>query len=195
MMRKLRWRRLSMTKGKYLRKSAPLIVFLTIVLFLAIGLTRDPRTLPSNMIDRAMPEFELPDLYNSSQMRTKTDMLGRTSVINIFGSWCRECLVEHPTFLQVGPRDDFDLVGVNWRDEQSNGINWLRKHADPYDYVLSDFESSLAIELGVTGAPETFIVDPNGRIRYKHVGPISKIDFDERIEPVLELIKSETAVK
>lgn len=170
---------------------APLIVFAIIALFLAFGLTKDPRQLPSNLIDRPMPSFSLPDLYHPNQVHTDIELNGDVTLLNVFGSWCPECLVEHPTLLELGTDIRFDLVGLNWRDKRDDATKWLGKHKDPYDYVIFDADSDLAIRLGVTGAPETFIVSYDGAIRYKHVGPLTAQIFSTKLLPVIEALQAE----
>lgn len=174
-----------MTAPKRLVRVAPLGIFLFIAVFLAIGLTKDPSKLPSNLIDKQAPEFELSELRESQKIITDEALSGRVTLLNVFGSWCQACLVEHPTLLKLKDENEFDLVGVNWRDTRSDALRWLKRFGDPYDYILFDADSALAIELGVTGAPETFIVGPNKRVRYKHVGPITEDVFNAKISPVI----------
>ena len=180
-----------MERSSFFARVAPLATFLIVAVFMAIGLTQDPRKLPSELIDRAMPAFDLPDLFDESKSYTQSDLQGRITLVNIFGSWCVECLVEHPTLMDLGESDQYDLIGVNWRDERTAALNWLDEHENPYDAILFDRRSELAIELGVTGAPETFVVDTNGRIRYKHVGAITRNVFYSKIEPVIIALSSE----
>ena len=146
----------------------PLAVFLVLSVFFAIGLTKDPNELPSNLIDKPMPEFQLSELKNEQNLITQVAFEGRVTLLNVFGSWCQACLIEHPTLLRLKQNSAFDLVGVNWRDTRPDAFRWLIRFGDPYDLILFDEDSVLAIALGVTGAPETFIIGPDNRVRYKH---------------------------
>ena len=180
-----------MKSKRVLLRVAPFAVFVAILIFLAVGLTKDPRSLPSNMIDRPLPKFALTELKSKSRQISNKDLSGRITLLNVFGSWCQACLIEHPTLLRMNEMESFDLVGINWRDTRPNATRWLLRFGDPYDYILFDSKSDLAIELGVTGAPETFIVDKVGRIRYKHTGPISDEVFETKIQPVIASLIAE----
>ncbi len=169
----------------------PIGLFLILVGFLGIGLTRDPSIIPTEMIDREMPAFELPELRQQSVTLTEDALKGEATLVNVFGSWCVACLQEHPTLMELSRDGIIRIVGVNWRDDREDALNWLRKHGDPYDAIVFDKDSDLAIEIGVTGAPETFIVDPAGRIRYKQIGPITPDVWLETIRPVLDTIELE----
>nr|WP_070958662.1 DsbE family thiol:disulfide interchange protein [Hyphomonas sp. Mor2] len=169
----------------------PAGAFVILVVFLGIGLTRDPSIIPTEMIDRDMPTFELTELYDETETVTDTSLIGEVSLVNVFGSWCVACLQEHPTLMQLHQDDTVRIVGVNWRDTREDAINWLERHGDPYDTIIFDGESDLAIEIGVTGAPETFIVDRSGRIRFKQIGPITSDVWRETIRPVLDALAAE----
>ena len=174
-----------------LSRLLPAGVFLILVVFLAIGLTRDPSVIPTEMIDREMPTFELPELREDDVMLTTSDLIGETALVNVFGSWCVACLQEHPTLMELSQAGTVRIVGVNWRDKREDALAWLAKHGDPYSDIIFDAESDLVIEMGVTGAPETFIIDPAGRIRYKQIGPITPDVWRDKIRPVLEAIAQE----
>lgn len=172
-------------------KIAPLGLFLILCAFFAIGLTKDPRALPSNLIDKAMPAFELSDVYDEARNITETSLTGKVTILNVFGSWCQGCLIEHPTFLKLQNRQDIQIVGVNWRDSRANALRWLGRFGDPYKFVLFDEDSDLAIELGVTGAPETYVVGPDLRIKYKHVGAVTDEVFENKIAPLILTLNAE----
>ncbi|MEM7329551.1 MAG: DsbE family thiol:disulfide interchange protein [Pseudomonadota bacterium] len=175
-----------------LSRILPVGVFLVLVAFMAIGLTRDPSVIPTEMIDRALPQFELPDLHNPESRVRDEDLTGEITLVNVFGSWCVACLQEHPTLMDLSRQRTVRIVGVNWRDKREDALAWLEKHGDPYGRVIFDAESDLVIEMGVTGAPETFIIDPTGRIRYKQIGPITAEVWREKIRPVVDAIAAET---
>lgn len=169
----------------------PVAVFVVLAIFLAVGLTRDPSVIPTEMIDREMPEFELASLHDEGVKLRTDDLVGETVLVNVFGSWCVACLQEHPTLMALSRDGTVRIVGVNWRDEREDAIAWLDKHGDPYADIIFDDESDLVIEMGVTGAPETFVLDPSGRIRYKQVGPITPDVWRETIRPVIDAIALE----
>lgn len=168
-----------------LRALIPLIGFLALAVLLAVGLTRDPSELPSEMIDRPFPDFSLPELYDETRVLTESELLGRVSLVNVFGSWCAACVVEHPKLVELSTRKDIRLIGVNWRDQRDKGQAWLARYGDPYAFVLFDKTSQLAIDLGITGAPETFIVDKAGKIRYKHTGIITDEVWADTLRPIV----------
>lgn len=178
-----------------LKAIIPVGLFAIIAVFLAIGLQRDPSAIPTEMIDKQMPVFELTELRAEETIVTDADLVGQISLVNVFGSWCVACLQEHPTLMKLRGREDVQLVGVNWRDTRPEALAWLEKHGDPYTQIAFDAESNLVIELGVTGAPETFVVGPDGRIRYKYVGPITDDVMLDVIEPVIEAIKAEATAQ
>ena len=130
------------------------------------------------MIDRPFPEFTLPSLYEDKPPITEQIFQGEVSVLNVFGSWCVSCTVEHPKLIEIGRKKSpaigtVQLIGMDWRDTVSAGQGWLEKHGNPYRAVIFDGDSLLAIDLGVTGAPESFLIGPKGRIAYKHSGVIT----------------------
>lgn len=170
----------------------PVGLFGVLIIFLAIGLTRDPSAIPTEMIDRDMPAFELPDLRADAAV-TEDDLTGDITLLNVFGSWCVACLQEHPTLMRLAEDDTVRIVGVNWRDERGEALDWLAEHGDPYDRIIFDGLSDLVIEIGVTGAPETFILDPTGRIRFKQVGPITPDVWRDTIRPVIDALEREAA--
>src|SRR6056297_760872 len=171
----------------------PVGVFLVLIVFLAIGLTRDPSVIPTEMIDREMPVFELPELRDEDVILTQADLFGESTLVNVFGSWCVACLQEHPTLMRLSSDQTVRIVGVNWRDDRQDALDWLVEHGDPYDKIVFDEDSDLVIEMGVTGAPETFVLDPAGRILYKQIGPITPDVWEETIAPVLNQIAAEAA--
>ena len=176
-----------------LSRLLPVGLFGVLVIFLAIGLTRDPSIIPTEMIDREMPAFELPELRDEAITVSQADLVGEVTLVNVFGSWCVACLQEHPTLMQLSRDQTVRIVGINWRDDREDALAWLVKHGDPYQAIVFDAESELVIEIGVTGAPETFVLDPAGRIRYKQIGPITPEVWTKTIRPVIDAIEAEAA--
>ncbi len=168
-----------------LRGLIPLFGFAALFAALAYGLTRDPRILPSELIEKPFPTFALDNLANDAVLENEI-FEGRVSLVNIFGSWCVSCTVEHPQLMEISQSLDIQMVGVDWRDTRENAVRWLSENGDPYDAVIFDPDSHLIVDLGVVGAPETFIVDQNGDIRYKHVGIITPDDWKNDLHPIVE---------
>ena len=171
----------------------PVAIFLIVAGFFAFGLTRDPKALPSTMIDRAMPEFTLTRLTPERDALVNEDLIGKVSLVNVFGSWCSSCVLEHPQLTAIAESGLVALYGVDWRDPPGKGADWLARHGDPYLKTGVDSDSRLAIDLGVTGAPETFVVDRGGRIRFKQVGPITPEIWDNTILPLIRKLEAEPA--
>ena len=167
-----------------LRGLMPLFGFLVLVGALAFGLTRDPRILPSELIEKPFPEFALENL-EGTQIIDPNVLQGKVSLVNVFGSWCVACTTEHPQLMAQRQNPDVQLVGIDWRDTREAANRWLVKNGNPYDVVIFDPNSKLIVELGVTGAPETFIVDRDGKIRYKHVGIITPKVWKDTLRPLV----------
>lgn len=166
----------------------PLVGFLALVAVFKWGLNHDPRLLPSMLIDRPVPEMALAPLPGrpaDSGLAT-ADLKGRVSLVNIYGSWCIACVQEHPNLVEL-KKAGVTIHGIDWRDDPAEGAKWLQKHGDPYDRVGADpAPGRAAIDFGVTGAPETFVVDRNGVIRYKHIGPITPEVWTSILSPIVQ---------
>lgn len=173
-----------------MRSLIPLALFGVLIIGFAFGLTRDPSVLPSEMLDRPMPEFNLPSLYEDKPDINENIFDGKVSLLNVFGSWCSACVTEHPKLVEIGAQGDIQIIAVDWRDTREAGQNWLQRYGDPYDAVIFDDTSLLAIDLGITGAPETFLVDQAGRIRFKHVGIITDDIWRENFMPRVAQLKA-----
>ena len=174
-----------------MRRFIPLIVFALIGIAFAIGLTRDPRKLDPVLIETPFPQFNLESLDNPQIRLTEDSLKGQISLINVFGSWCISCNVEHPVLMDIAAREDINLIGINWRDEREKGQDWLLKRGNPYGDIIFDPASVLAVKLGVVGAPETFLTDASGTIRYKHIGPISAEDWTQTLKPLILKLEAE----
>jgi cytochrome c biogenesis protein CcmG/thiol:disulfide interchange protein DsbE len=168
---------------------APLLVFVLLGAAFAIGLFRDPSRIPSALIDRPLPSFDLPPPQGLSTGFASAHLKGRVALVNVFASWCASCLVEHPTLMEIANAEGVPIAGLNWKDP--DGAGWLSKHGNPYAFVGDDARGKVALDLGVTGAPETFIVDREGRIRYKHVGPITPRIWIEQLKPLVERLEND----
>ena len=167
----------------------PLLFFGAIAAYFAVGLTKDPRMLPSALIDKPAPEFELPALYEGEAGLAKSDLGGAVKLVNVFASWCVPCKIEHPILMRYAERNIAPLYGLNYKDKKSDAIAWLTQLGNPYQRIGQDLSGRAGIEWGVYGVPETYIIDREGRIRYRHVGPISPEAMEEKILPLIEELK------
>ena len=166
----------------------PLSVFVGITILLAIGLTMDPRKVPSPLIDKPVPEFKLPPVQGRQPGLSSDDLKGEVSLVNIFASWCVACRQEHPLLLAIGKQNIVPIHGLNYKDEADDAAGWLDALGDPYTRTGADLDGRVGIDWGVYGVPETFVIDKNGNIAYKHIGPISQQDWETKIHPlVIEL--------
>ena len=174
-----------------IRALAPLALFLLIGIAFAIGLTKDPKILPSELINQPFPSFALTELYDEDTVLNEDIVKGQVSLVNVFGSWCVACNAEHPVLMNIAQRQQATLIGIDWRDERDKGKAWLAKRGNPYSAVIFDDESLLAIKLGITGAPETFVTDKNGNIRYKHIGIITPEIWTQTLRPIVQKLEAE----
>jgi len=172
---------------------APLLVFAVLVGYFAVGLTKDPRILPNMLKGQPVPEFSLAGLQGRDDKGFKnTDLIGDVTLVNVFGSWCVACRVEHPFLMTLKEKKLVPIHGIDWREEDiTAGPDWLKRFGDPYTLVGADPKSHAAIAFGVTGAPETFLVDQKGVIRYKHIGPINQKSWNEIIHPLIKKLREE----
>lgn len=171
---------------------APILVFAVLAGYFAVGLTLDPRKLPNMLNGKPVPEFVLAPLQGRDDKGFKnTDLIGQVSLVNVFGSWCVACRVEHPFLMELKAKSLVPVHGIDWREEdKSAGPEWLKRFGDPYSLVGDDPKSRAAIAFGVTGAPETFLIDQLGIIRYKHIGPINQESWDEIIYPLIKKLRA-----
>lgn len=144
-----------------------------------------PSAIPTVLINKPIPNLDLAPLPGRGEGLTTESLLGKVSLINFYGSWCIACLAEHSLLMQIKNEKLATLHGIAWRDEPSASLAWLNQHGDPYQIIGQDPFSETAIEFGVTGAPETFIIDTQGIIQYKHVGPLTKEVFATVISPLI----------
>lgn len=168
----------------------PLLVFLVIAIFLGIGLTRDPRYVPSPLINKPAPEFDLPAVQGRTLGLSDKDLYGEVSLLNVFASWCAACREEHPFLMALNREGYIPIHGLNYKDEPKDAAAWLDQFGDPYTRTGADVAGSVGIDWGVYGVPETFVIDKNGRIAYKHVGPIYKKDWQGTIKPLIEKLRN-----
>ena len=169
----------------------PLAVIAVLAVFFVIGLGRDPKLIPSVLIDKPVPEFSLAALPGRGETGlSSADLTGQVSLVDIYGSWCISCEEEHPTLLAIKKSGEVPIHGIDWRDDPALGAKWLLAHGDPYTRVGVDpVPGHTAVNFGVTGAPESFIVDQNGVIRYKYIGPITPQVWSEVLLPIVRSLR------
>ncbi len=170
---------------KSLRFIIPLALFIALAAFLAVGLTRDPREVPSPFIGRAAPDFRLEQVADEKLGFTPADMKGKVWLLNVWASWCASCRVEHPVLVEMSKRNVVPIVGLNYKDRREDALQWLRRYGDPYALSAYDVEGKIGIDYGVYGAPETFVIDKQGVIRYKQIGPITPEALEKKILPLI----------
>ena len=174
-----------------LRYLLPLAVFGVIVAFLAAGLNHDPREVPSPLIGKPAPAFQLVQLQAPDKKLGTTDLRGQVWLLNVWASWCVSCRVEHPLLLELAKSQVVPVVGLDYKDAPADGRKWLASNGDPYSVSIVDLDGRVGIDWGVYGVPETFVVDKQGIIRYKQIGPITTEALNDKILPLVrELQKS-----
>ena len=168
----------------------PLAAFVVLAGYLAVGLTRDPHVLPSVLIDQEVPPFDLAPIKGRERGFKRDDLKGQVSLVNVFASWCVACRIEHPFLLRLKAEGQVPVHGIDWREENADaGPAWLVRLGDPYTLIGDDPRSQAAIAFGVTGAPETFVVDKRGLIRYKHIGPLTPEAWEKTLGPMIEELR------
>ncbi len=178
-----------MKRFKYM---LPLVGFLIIAGYFAVGLTLDSRSLPSVLINQPVPEFVLAALKGSDRGFSSADLKGQVSIVNIFGSWCYACLAEHPILMRVKEQNLVPIYGIDWNEKDPDaGPAWLKKWGNPYTLVGDDPNSVAAIAFGVSGAPETFFIDKKGVIRYKHIGAITIEQWKRTLYPLIQELRKQ----
>ena len=168
----------------------PAAVFVLVAVLLGWGLTGDPSEVPSVLIDKPLPAFDLPPLDAGGDGLATADVTaGGIGVLNVFASWCVPCRAEHPLLTEIAGWEGVTLYGINYKDAPADARAWLDELGDPYARIGADRDGRAGIELGVYGVPETFFVGPDGNIRYKHIGPITPAAMEKRIRPLIEHLR------
>ena len=169
-----------------MRYALPLILFLGLVVFLAIGLGRDPREVPSPLINKPAPALKLPQLGDPTKTFSAEEMRGKVWLLNVWASWCIACREEHEMLLEISRSGIVPLYGLNYKDQPQDALAWLRDLGDPYVLNATDLDGRVGIDYGVYGAPETFLIDRQGVIRFKHIGPITPEVWSKQIQPLVK---------
>lgn len=169
-----------------LKYSIPLILFFLLVVFLAFGLRRDPNTLPSVLINKPAPTFRLPQLNDPAKTFSAEDMRGKVWLLNVWASWCIGCREEHEDLIRYSKSGVVPIYGLNYKDKTEDAHAWLRELGDPYVLSAVDADGRVAIDYGVYGAPETYVIDKTGTIRFKQVGPLVPEIWEEKVLPLVQ---------
>jgi cytochrome c biogenesis protein CcmG, thiol:disulfide interchange protein DsbE len=163
----------------------PLVLFLALAIFLAVGLKLDPREVPSPLIDKPAPAFTATTVADLARTLARDDLLGKVWILNVWASWCGACREEHPVLVKFARGRQLTLIGLNYKDERRAGADWLERFGNPYTDSLFDPDGRIGLDYGVYGVPETFIIDRQGIVRYKHIGPLTPEVLRDRVEPLL----------
>jgi cytochrome c biogenesis protein CcmG, thiol:disulfide interchange protein DsbE len=167
----------------------PLILVGVLVAFLGIGLTLNPHEVPSPLIGKPAPTFTLPQLH-SGEPWTPERMKGKVWLLNVWASWCPSCLHEHPVLVNFARTQNVPVVGLNYKDQAADAKAWLERNGNPYVVSVADLEGRVAIDFGVYGAPETYLIDGDGVIRFKQIGPVTPEVLTEKIMPLVKTLSA-----
>jgi cytochrome c biogenesis protein CcmG, thiol:disulfide interchange protein DsbE len=169
-----------------MRYLIPLVLFIVLVVFLAIGLTRDPSKLPSALLDKPAPTFRLPQLKEPDKTFSAEDMRGKVWIMNVWASWCVACRDEHEHLFRYAKSGAVPIYGLNYKDRREDALAWLNELGDPYVLSAVDLEGRVGMDYGVYGAPETYLIDKGGTIRHKHVGPVTPAIWSKEFLPLVQ---------
>jgi cytochrome c biogenesis protein CcmG, thiol:disulfide interchange protein DsbE len=174
-----------------LRYLVPVAGFAALVLAFAWGLRHDPSKIPSALIGQPVPQFSLPPVKGRTLGLSSADLVGDVSLVNVFASWCVACRDEHPLFMQLQAEGVVPIHGLNYKDQPDNAARWLNALGDPYTRTGADINGRVAIDWGVYGVPETFVITKDGRIAHKHIGPLTRQDLDRTVLPLIRRLRQQ----
>jgi cytochrome c biogenesis protein CcmG, thiol:disulfide interchange protein DsbE len=175
----------------HLRYLIPVSIFIALALLLGWGLAQNSRNIPSALIGKPVPQFSLPPVQGRTLGLSSADLVGEVSIANVFASWCVACRDEHPLFMQLKTEGAVPIHGLNYKDQPENAARWLNTLGDPYTRTGADRDGRVAIDWGVYGVPETFVVTKDGRIAHKHIGPLTPRDLNETILPLVRKLRAQ----
>ena len=167
----------------------PLGIFIVLLGFLAVGLRLDPREVPSPLINKPAPSFTLPELTDPQRTFSEKDMLGKVWLLNVWASWCVSCREEHPVLVEFSRRKIVPVYGLNYKDDRKDALAWLARLGNPYTVSIMDRDGRIGINYGVYGVPETYVIDKQGVIRYKQIGPVTPEVLDAKIVPLVKKLQ------
>lgn len=168
----------------------PLAIFAVVVGFLFVGLGLRPSEVPSPLIGKPAPVFELAQLHAPGQRFGVADMKGKVWLLNVWASWCVSCREEHPFLMEIAKQGSVPIVGLNYKDQRENALAWLGRFGDPYQLSVVDAAGRTGIDFGVYGVPETFLIDRDGVIRYKQIGPLTREAWQQNILPLVKKLST-----
>lgn len=163
----------------------PFVIFAVVVGFLAVGLTLNPREVPSPLVGKSVPDFSLPQLHDPDKVFSPKDMLGQVWLFNVWASWCGGCREEHPVLMKLAKAGEAPIYGMDYKDRRDEALMWLRRHGNPYPLTAVDESGRVGIDYGVYGVPETYVIDKAGIIRYKQIGPLDEDTLRQKIIPLI----------
>ena len=169
----------------------PLILFIVMVAFLAVGLKLDPREVPSPFIGKPTPPLNQPQMADPGKSFSNANLQGQVSLLNVWASWCVSCKQEHPFLLKLAKQNILPIYGLDYKDEREAGMEWLNRLGNPYTVSVFDADGKVGIEWGVYGVPETFVIDKQGVIRHKHTGPITEESWQKTLLPLIIQLQKE----
>ena len=167
----------------------PLGILVVLVGFLAAGLTLNPREVPSPLIGKPAPAFDLPILHQPDKRFVPADMRGKVWLLNVWASWCVSCRDEHPVLVELSKRGVMPILGLNYKDKGDEATAWLKQFGNPYDLSVVDADGRIGIDYGVYGVPETYLIDAEGVIRYKQIGPLTMAILEHKVLPLARTLK------
>jgi cytochrome c biogenesis protein CcmG/thiol:disulfide interchange protein DsbE len=175
-----------------LRYVLPIAVLVALIALFVVGLNRDPSYVPSPLIGKTAPAFELPRLDNPSAALSRSDLLGDVSLLNVWATWCVGCRQEHAFLMELAQRREVRIFGLNWKDDPELARDWLARLGDPYTATAMDRDGRVAIDWGVYGAPETFLLDTGGTVLYKHIAPLTPAVWEQEFLPRIRQARGST---
>jgi cytochrome c biogenesis protein CcmG/thiol:disulfide interchange protein DsbE len=168
----------------------PLLLFIVLVGFLAVGLKLKPREVPSPLVGKPAPAFSLPLLHDPDKTLSLADLRGQVWLLNVWASWCVACREEHPVLVDLARSGAVPLYGLNYKDPRADALQWLQRFGNPYRQSMSDTAGLVGIDFGVYGVPETFVIDKGGVIRFKHIGPVTPEVLRDKILPLVKQLNA-----
>lgn len=174
-----------------MRYLIPLAIFMVLAVFLLVGLTLNPRQVPSPLIDKPAPRFQLNQLHEPEKIMSSDDNLGKVWMLNVWASWCVACRDEHPLLVQLANSGVIPIYGLNYKDERNTALQWLKRYGDPYAISIVDIDGKVGIDYGVYGVPETYVIDKKGIIRHKQIGPVTVDSLKKTILPLIKELQNQ----
>ena len=174
-----------------MRYLIPLFAFMVLAAFLLVGLTLNPRQVPSPLINKPAPKFQLDQLHEPDKNMSSDDNLGKVWILNVWASWCVACRDEHPLLVQLAKSGIVPVYGLNYKDERSTALQWLKRYGDPYAISIVDIDGKVGIDYGVYGVPETYVIDKKGIIRHKQIGPVTVDSLEKTIIPLIKELQQQ----